>query len=277
MSTCMRAVESTRTHDGKARGSEEPSAGGSESIVTLFRGIFTGEELGTANGEELPSAVDTRACKVASAAYSIQLRVWQQFLSVDYSPPHVLHIAGELGCQLREVCLRGTTLEVRWSSTAPILGRPVYFDILEIGRWEIDWRRRRPSFGLSSRQYQLTSTKPSSTPWASSGILEDINQTTAYIPYQEQGKKHRLASENGYRPNCIPDAQRDHGYELCLEAYRAAWLKCPTGIQDLTRALHAPVIDKVSESINKSHIDILPGLLYAELPVISVSSEETCQ
>ncbi|KIK19809.1 hypothetical protein PISMIDRAFT_42720, partial [Pisolithus microcarpus 441] len=110
-------------------------------------------------------------------------------------------------------------------------------------------------------------------------------QTTAYIPYQEEGKKHRLAPDDGYRPNCIPDAQRDHdsctlfpdrdlpnGYELRLEAYRAAWLKCLTRIQDLTHALHAPVVDKVSELVNKSYINVLPGLPYAELPVISVST-----
>lgn len=51
--------------DGKARGSEEPGAGGSESIVTLFRGVFTEEELGKANGEELSSGAKrgVRGCR----------------------------------------------------------------------------------------------------------------------------------------------------------------------------------------------------------------------
>ncbi|KIK27187.1 hypothetical protein PISMIDRAFT_8398 [Pisolithus microcarpus 441] len=120
---------------------------------------------------------------------------------------------------------------------------------------------------------------------ASSGILEDINRTTAYIPHQEEGKKHRLAPDTSIVRDCTPDAQSDHdsytlfpdrdfpnGYELRLEAYSAAWLKCLTRIQELTRALHAPVVDEVSELVNKSYIDILPGLPYAELPVISVST-----
>lgn len=50
--------------DGKARGSEESGAGRSESIVTLLRGVLTGEELGKAKGEELPGAKrGVRGCR----------------------------------------------------------------------------------------------------------------------------------------------------------------------------------------------------------------------
>ncbi|KAI6130863.1 origin recognition complex subunit 3 N-terminus-domain-containing protein [Pisolithus thermaeus] len=102
---------------------------------------------------------------------------------------------------------------------------------------------------------------------ASNGVLEDINQTAAYIPYQEEDTR---ADHDSY--TLFPDRDLPNGYELRLEAYRAAWLKCLTRIQDLTRALHAPVVDRVSELVNKSYIDILPGLPYPELPVISVST-----
>ncbi|KAI6022101.1 origin recognition complex subunit 3 N-terminus-domain-containing protein [Pisolithus marmoratus] len=97
--------------------------------------------------------------------------------------------------------------------------------------------------------------------------LEDINQTTVYIPYQEEDEQD---DHDSY--TLFPDRDLPNGYELRLEIYRAAWLKCLTRIQDLTRALHAPVVDKVSELVNKSYIDILPGLPYVELPVISVST-----
>ncbi|KAI6143578.1 origin recognition complex subunit 3 N-terminus-domain-containing protein [Pisolithus tinctorius] len=102
---------------------------------------------------------------------------------------------------------------------------------------------------------------------ASNSGLEDINQTTVYIPYQEEDEQDDCDSYT-----LFPEQDLPNGYELRLAAYRAAWLKCLGRIQDLTRALHAPVIDKVSELVNKSYIDILPGLPYAELPVISVST-----
>ena len=43
--------------------------------------------------------------------------------------------------------------------------------------------------------------------------------------------------------------------------------------QELTRALHAPVVDKVSELVANSYVDVLPGLPYTELPVIMISSK----
>lgn len=42
--------------DGKARGSDESRAGKSDALVTFLRGVFEGEELGKAKGEELPGA-----------------------------------------------------------------------------------------------------------------------------------------------------------------------------------------------------------------------------
>ncbi|KAL4067425.1 origin recognition complex subunit 3 N-terminus-domain-containing protein [Scleroderma yunnanense] len=95
--------------------------------------------------------------------------------------------------------------------------------------------------------------------------LEDINQTTIYIPYQETDEQN-----NSY--SLFPDRDLPNGYELRLTAYKAAWLKCLTRIQELSRALHAPVVDKVSELVANSYVDVLPGLPYTELPVISVST-----
>ena len=40
--------------------------------------------------------------------------------------------------------------------------------------------------------------------------------------------------------------------------------------QQLRRALYAPVVDKISELVTNSYLDVLPRLLYIELPVITM-------
>ncbi|KIM52561.1 hypothetical protein SCLCIDRAFT_18127 [Scleroderma citrinum Foug A] len=95
--------------------------------------------------------------------------------------------------------------------------------------------------------------------------LEDINQTTIYIPYQE-------TDEQDHSYSLFPDRDLPNGYELRLTAYKAAWLKCLARVQELSRALHAPVVDKVSELVTNSYVDVLPALPYTELPVVSIST-----
>lgn len=43
--------------------------------------------------------------------------------------------------------------------------------------------------------------------------------------------------------------------------------------QELIHALHAPIVGRVAELVNKAYTDTLPGLPYAELPVISVTGK----
>ncbi|KIJ64777.1 hypothetical protein HYDPIDRAFT_175307 [Hydnomerulius pinastri MD-312] len=73
----------------------------------------------------------------------------------------------------------------------------------------------------------------------------------------------------------FPDRDLANGYELRLEAYRKAWLKCLERVEELIRALHAPVVDRVVELVNNAYTDTLPGLPYTELPVISVTASGT--
>ena len=40
--------------------------------------------------------------------------------------------------------------------------------------------------------------------------------------------------------------------------------------QQLHRALYAPVVRKVSKLVTNSYLDVLPGLPYTELPVITM-------
>jgi hypothetical protein len=79
------------------------------------------------------------------------------------------------------------------------------------------------------------------------------------------------------------------GYAARFKLYRAAWKKClarievridlfvfrplllKRGIQRIISSLHAPVVDEIVRSVHQAYDDVLPGLPYAELPVIAVS------
>lgn len=86
----------------------------------------------------------------------------------------------------------------------------------------------------------------------------------------------------------FPDRDLPNGYELRLTAYKMAWSKCLQRVQvclehhictyseleqELIHALHAPVVDRVAELVNKAYTDTLPGLPYPEVPVISVTGK----
>ncbi|KIK98892.1 hypothetical protein PAXRUDRAFT_823391 [Paxillus rubicundulus Ve08.2h10] len=98
--------------------------------------------------------------------------------------------------------------------------------------------------------------------------LEDINQTSVYIPFQEADRH-----EESY--TLFPDRDLPNGFGLRLTAYRTAWSKCLERIQELILALHAPVVDKVVELVKDAYTDVLPGLPYTELPIISVTASGT--
>jgi hypothetical protein len=43
------------------------------------------------------------------------------------------------------------------------------------------------------------------------------------------------------------------------------------GIQHIISSLHAPIVDEIVRTVHQAYDDVLPGLPYAELPVIAVS------
>ncbi|KAH7886383.1 origin recognition complex subunit 3 N-terminus-domain-containing protein [Phlebopus sp. FC_14] len=96
--------------------------------------------------------------------------------------------------------------------------------------------------------------------------LEDINQTAIYIPYEETD------ADDLESYSLFPDRDLPEGYTLRLTAYRAAWSKCLDRVQELIRALHDPLVDKVVDLVNSAYTDMLPGSPYTELPVISVAA-----
>ena len=74
-----------------------------------------------------------------------------------------------------------------------------------------------------------------------------------------------------------------------MDAYRAAWAKCLSrvqvssrppalvlltkGTQSIIHEMHAHFVDDIVNSIHDAYVDVLPGLPYPEIPVISITGE----
>ncbi|KAG2040662.1 origin recognition complex subunit 3 N-terminus-domain-containing protein [Suillus americanus] len=101
--------------------------------------------------------------------------------------------------------------------------------------------------------------------------LEDVNQITVYIPFNDSDD----ASADVAPPSLFPERDFHQGCQLRFQACRAAWGKCLKRMQELIHSLHAPVVENVVEQVKKSYTDELPGLPYPELPVVSVTSSST--
>ncbi|KAG2347282.1 hypothetical protein BDR05DRAFT_981335 [Suillus weaverae] len=101
--------------------------------------------------------------------------------------------------------------------------------------------------------------------------LEDVNQTTVYIPFNDSDD----ADIDATPPSLFPERDFHQGCQLRFQACIAAWGKCLKRMQELIHSLHMPVVESVVEQVKKSYTDELPGLPYPELPVISVTSSST--
>ncbi|EGO26953.1 hypothetical protein SERLADRAFT_448068 [Serpula lacrymans var. lacrymans S7.9] len=101
--------------------------------------------------------------------------------------------------------------------------------------------------------------------------LDDVKQTVVCIPYADpEGEDEdvdKIATYQLFQHRDLPD-----GYQLRLNAYRVAWSKCLSRIQEIIHTLHTPVIDNVVELVKSAYSDTLPGLPYYELPVITVTA-----
>ncbi|TCD68793.1 hypothetical protein EIP91_009807 [Steccherinum ochraceum] len=104
--------------------------------------------------------------------------------------------------------------------------------------------------------------------------FDDPTQACIYLSPRDDLEDEGRDSEqqNGLHPisntGDIPE-----GYELRLIAYKRAWEKCLERVQSIVRQLHAPVVSSVVSHIREAYDSarVVPGLPYAELPVIGVS------
>ncbi|KAJ6500670.1 origin recognition complex subunit 3 N-terminus-domain-containing protein [Mycena sanguinolenta] len=96
--------------------------------------------------------------------------------------------------------------------------------------------------------------------------LEDIQQTAIYIPYDEDD-----TSIEPTLPSSNTAIDLDEGPRLRFEAYTAAWTQCLGRVKSIIAELYNPVVSAVSDRMTNIHADVLPGLPFPELPVITIS------
>ncbi|KAF5384129.1 hypothetical protein D9615_003352 [Tricholomella constricta] len=102
--------------------------------------------------------------------------------------------------------------------------------------------------------------------------LNDPNQTAFYIPFagNDDGDEEVFNTplpRSIYHERDLPD-----GEEVRFDAYTEAWRKCLDRIKSIIQALHAPVAADVVQQVYASYDNVLPGLPYPELPVVTVTN-----
>ncbi|KAJ7174343.1 origin recognition complex subunit 3 N-terminus-domain-containing protein [Mycena filopes] len=93
--------------------------------------------------------------------------------------------------------------------------------------------------------------------------LEDIQQTTVYIPYAgDDEPDDQLASL---------EVDLQSGPQMRLEAYKEAWTRCLDRMKSLIAELYSPVVSDIMHRLTNIDTDVLPGLPFPEVPVITIS------
>ncbi|KAJ7126547.1 origin recognition complex subunit 3 N-terminus-domain-containing protein [Mycena crocata] len=96
--------------------------------------------------------------------------------------------------------------------------------------------------------------------------LEDIQQTVIYIPYDGDESDTELTLPSSHLKNDL-----ENGPQLRLDAYKAAWTRCFDRMKFIIAELYSPVVSQVRDCLSTIHSNVLPGLPFPELPVITVT------
>ncbi|KAF8062222.1 origin recognition complex subunit 3 N-terminus-domain-containing protein [Lyophyllum atratum] len=99
--------------------------------------------------------------------------------------------------------------------------------------------------------------------------LEDSNQTVFCIPFADEGEEDFDVPlpQPAYNDRDLPE-----GEKIRIEAYTEAWGKCLNRVKSLIHALHAPIAADIVHQVHASYDNVLPGVPYPELPVISITN-----
>ncbi|KAI0279572.1 origin recognition complex subunit 3 N-terminus-domain-containing protein [Russula aff. rugulosa BPL654] len=109
----------------------------------------------------------------------------------------------------------------------------------------------------------------------------DATQPVIYIPCDETSIGSDIGDDTdqflaeGYSP--FDERDLPGGYVARFNLYRAAWQKCLGRIEDIINSLQTPVVDEIVRSVHRAYNDVLPGLPYAELPVVAISGSSMSQ
>ncbi|KAJ7348983.1 origin recognition complex subunit 3 N-terminus-domain-containing protein [Mycena albidolilacea] len=98
--------------------------------------------------------------------------------------------------------------------------------------------------------------------------LEDIQQTVIYIPYE--GDDSDVTDEPSL-PLTHTNNDLNDGPQLRFAAYKAAWTQCLDRVKSIIAELYNPVVSEVVDRLENIYADVLPGLPFPELPVITIA------
>ncbi|KJA25290.1 hypothetical protein HYPSUDRAFT_76037 [Hypholoma sublateritium FD-334 SS-4] len=103
--------------------------------------------------------------------------------------------------------------------------------------------------------------------------LDDVSKTSYYIPFNPSSTKREEHKPKTSIPKShFEDRDLNNGRELRLSAYKDAWTKCLGRMQEIVRDLQAASVKDVINEVQHSYSNILPGLPFPELPVISLTN-----
>ncbi|KAJ7451069.1 origin recognition complex subunit 3 N-terminus-domain-containing protein [Mycena latifolia] len=100
--------------------------------------------------------------------------------------------------------------------------------------------------------------------------LDDIQQTVIYIPYDGDDSDSDAAPEPNL-PSAPFERDLENGPQLRFDAYRAAWARCLARVKDIVAELYRPVVGDVMARLGSIHSDVLPGLPFPEVPVVTIT------
>ncbi|KAJ6459796.1 origin recognition complex subunit 3 N-terminus-domain-containing protein [Mycena vitilis] len=98
--------------------------------------------------------------------------------------------------------------------------------------------------------------------------LEDIQQTVIYIPYDEDDAE---APEESALPSVRLENDLADGPQLRFAAYKVAWTHCLDRMKFIISELYSPVVSDVADRLENIHTDVLPGIAFPELPVVTIA------
>ncbi|KAJ7031086.1 hypothetical protein C8F04DRAFT_960819 [Mycena alexandri] len=100
--------------------------------------------------------------------------------------------------------------------------------------------------------------------------LQDVQQvgstTAIYIPCAADEY-----DEHEESPLASPEIDLENGPRLRLDAYKEAWTRCLGRMKFLIAHLYSPIVSDVVHRVDNIHADVLPGLPFPEVPVITIS------
>ncbi|KAF8902561.1 origin recognition complex subunit 3 N-terminus-domain-containing protein [Gymnopilus junonius] len=100
--------------------------------------------------------------------------------------------------------------------------------------------------------------------------LDDISKTVFCIPYNPPEEADGAEEQHRLHASAHEERDLENGEDLRFLAYKEAWKICLERMQRVIQELQKSSIRAVVDEVRSSYTNVLPGLPYEELPVVSV-------